>query len=413
MPPPSMQKPLSPNRFLLLVFGPFSVAILLFYLLMRPPFNDFRVMTIMMGISAISSAALAYIAYRSGWISQFPRLLWAIISVNIFSGFLVFLNVWIIARLMFASPHDLLLATILLIFAVGIASVLAILLSFALAERIGVLSSAADKLAMGNFSTRVAIEGRDEIAKLTETFNNMASELELSQQRQQDMESQRRDLVAWVGHDLRTPLTSIRAILEALADGVVEDQETTLRYLQTAQQDVRSLSSLIDDLFELSQVDAGGMQPDIQPASLGDLISDTIESFNAIASRQMIHLTGRIDPDVDPIRMDTRLIGRVLANLTSNALRHTPSGGQVRIEAVRNGEHVCIDISDTGEGIQAEDLPHIFERFYRGDKARTRSSGGAGLGLAIAAGIVKAHQGTIKVESTRGKGATFLIELPA
>ena len=141
----------------------------------------------------------------------------------------------------------------------------------------------------------------------------------------------RRDLIAWVSHDLRTPLTSIRAILEALADGVVEDPETVQRYLNTAQRDIRSLSSLIDDLFEMSQLDAGGIQLELAAGSIADLISDTIESFSEPARRQGITLTGSVTPGTDPVRMDVQRMGRVLSNLVSNALRHTPPGGQVSI----------------------------------------------------------------------------------
>jgi signal transduction histidine kinase len=148
------------------------------------------------------------------------------------------------------------------------------------------------------------------------------------EQKQKEMETLRRDLIAWVSHDLRTPLTSIRAILEALADGVVEDQATIQRYLQTAQQDIRSLSALIDDLFEMAQVDAGGLQLQPAPGSIADLISDTLESFTELAKRRGVELTGNVQPGTDPVTMDVQRMGRVLTNLVSNALRATrrPAG---------------------------------------------------------------------------------------
>ena len=210
------------------------------------------------------------------------------------AGVVVFLNVWIIARMMFASRHDLLLATILLVFATGMAAAVGVFLSAALTDRILTLNRAAEHIARGELNTRVDVVGRDELAQLTRSFNAMAAQLELAQQKQQELDTLRRELVAWVSHDLRTPLTSMRAVLEALADGMVDDPETVQRYYRVAQQDIRSLSHLIDDLFDVSQIDAGGLQLDVAPNSIGDLISDTIERFSETARRQIVQLTGEV-----------------------------------------------------------------------------------------------------------------------
>jgi signal transduction histidine kinase len=218
--------------------------------------------------------------------------------------------------------------------------------------------------------------------------------------------------VAWIGHDLRTPLAAIRVIVEALADGVVEDPATVERYLRTAQHQIGSLSSLLDDLFDIAQIDAGGLRLDRQPNSMCDLISDTIEAFTALAEHRGVTLEGSATPDVDPVLMDVQQVGRVLSNLLDNALRHTPEGGTVQMTASTMPDNVQVEISDTGEGISEEDLPHVFERFYRGEKSRSRATGGAGLGLAIAAGIVEAHGGQIGVESTVGRGTRIWFTLP-
>ena len=250
------------------------------------------------------------------------------------------------------------------------------------------------------------------MAHLGNSFNEMAAQLQAVEAKQKTLDTLRRDLIAWVSHDLRTPLTSIRAILEALADGIVDDPATIQRYLRTAQQDIRQLSLLIDDLFEMAQVDAGGLQ--LQPAwtALTDLVSDTIESFSELAKRQGVQLNGSIAPGTDPVYLDAQRISRVLANLVSNALRHTPSGGAVRIRAAREGARVLVEVEDSGEGIKPDDLPHVFERFYRGEKSRNRATGGAGLGLAIARGVIEAHGGQIAVESTPGQGTRFHFHLP-
>jgi signal transduction histidine kinase len=313
---------------------------------------------------------------------------------------------------MFASEHDLLLATVLLLFAGGIAVSVGYFLSAALTDRIVNLSRAAEELARGRLSARVIVQGKDELARLAKTFNEMACQLEATVEKQRELDLLRRNLLAWVGHDLRTPLSSIRAIVEALADGVVDDPETVDRYLRTARREIRSLSTLIDDLFELAQIEAGGLRLDVSPNSLSDLVSDTLESFSELAARKSVRLKGGVDPDVDPVRVDARQIGRVLSNLLGNALQHTPAGGAVQIQVRRVAAGVQVEVRDTGTGIHAEDLPHVFERFYRGEKSRSRATGGAGLGLAIAKGIVEAHSGEIDVQSAPGEGTCFLFTLP-
>jgi signal transduction histidine kinase len=211
---------------------------------------------------------------------------------------------------------------------------------------------------------------------------------------------------------LQTPLASIRLVLEALSDGVVDDPATAQRYLDTAQKDVRSLSLLIDDLFQIAQIDAGGLRLDYANGSLSDLVSDTLESFAELAERKQVRLTGDAPPDCDPVWMDTPRVGRALTNLVGNAVRHTPSGGEVRVQAQRSAAGVQVEVDDTGEGIPPDDLPFVFERFYRGEKSRSRATGGAGLGLAIARGIVDAHGGRIWVENRAGGGARFVFTLP-
>ena len=157
----------------------------------------------------------------------------------------------------------------------------------------------------------------------------------------------------------------------------------------------------------MAQLDAGGLPLDRENSSLTDLISDTLESFSELAARQGVIDLGRADPAVDPVFMDTMRIGRVLNNLISNALRHTPSGGKINVLRRRTERGVEVSVSDTGEGIQPDDLPKIFDSFYRGEKSRSRATGGAGLGLAISRGIVRAHGGDITVESQPGRGSTL------
>ena len=390
-----------------------ALSLAFFNLLMSPPSNELGLMALFLAITAFVSALVGYAAYRFGWVNVSPTLRRTLLGGYALASILTFFNVWFSAQLMFASPHDLMLAIVLLVFAGGIAMILGYFLSSTVTERINLLKGAAEKLAKGDLQTRVPVNGRDEVAALSTTFNQMAEQLQAADRKQRELEGVRRDLIAWVGHDLQTPLTSMRAILEALSDGVVDEPEMVKRYLLTAQRDVMTLSAQIDDLFQMSQLDTGGFPLHRAPSSLSDLVSDTLESFSHLARQQEITLEGHVNPGVDPVMMDTQAIGRVFNNLISNALRHTPREGRVRVSAQRTAFVVEVTISDTGEGIRAQDIPHIFERFYRGDPSRSRNRGtGAGLGLAIARGIVQAHGGDIQVQSEPGKGTQFTFHLP-
>lgn len=401
-----------PARFIAGILLTLLASLLIFNLLMAPPSGELALMALFLSITAFVSALAGYAAYRFGWLRLSPTLRWTLLAGYALASILTFFNVWFSAQLMFASPHDLMLAIVLLLFAGGIAMILGYFLTATVTERILSLKSAAEKIAAGNLETRVPVTGRDELSALAISFNRMAEQLQAADQKQRELENLRRDLVAWASHDLQTPLASMRAILEALADGVVDEPEMVKRYLGTAQRDVLSLSALIDDLFQMSQLDAGGFPLNRALSSLGDLVSDTLESFSELAYRESIRLDGKIETGVDPVFMDTQAIGRVLNNLISNALRHTPAGGAIQVRARRTNQGVEVSVRDTGEGIRAEDLPHVFERFYRGEKSRNRGTGGAGLGLAIARGIVRAHGGDIRVESEPGKGTQFTFNIP-
>jgi signal transduction histidine kinase len=201
-------------------------------------------------------------------------------------------------------------------------------------------------------------------------------------------------------------------VVEALDEGMVEDRATATRYLASAHRHLHHLESMIDDLFELARLDAGILELRRAPVCLADLVAEAREGMQMQADERSIRLEVQIAPAIPPIALDRRRIGRVLLNLLGNALRHTPEGGTVTILAEQDGATTRVSVRNTGEGIAPEDLDRIFERFYRGEKSRSREQGGAGLGLAIAKGLVKAHGGRIWAESTLGRGATISFALP-
>lgn len=399
-------------RFLSGIILASTVTMTIFWLVMQPPLAEVRLMLLFLSITALISTLAGYTAYRLKLFSRFPRLIWALLAGYTLSSGLTFLNVWFTARLMFLDSHDFVLATILLVFATGIAISLGYFVSTAITDNIATLNRGASQIERGNLRARIPVAGRDELADLAHSFNQMAFQLEYSAKKQHEAERLRRDLIAWVGHDLRTPLASVRAIVEALADNMVDDPEHTARYLSNAKMNIHNLSNLLDEFFEMAQIDAGGLRLNIQPNSISDLVSDTLENFTERAQERGISLAGKVEPNIDPAIFDAKQIGRVLANLVENAIRYSPPGTSVKITAKRVKKGLVVAVTDTGDGIEEEDLPRIFEQFYRGEKSRNRSTGGSGLGLAISKAIVESHRGRLSVHSERNRGTVFQFILP-
>jgi signal transduction histidine kinase len=380
--------------------------------LMDPALSEIATLTITLGATSIFSLAVGFFLYRRGW-ARSPSLSLTLILTYGWAAVLTLLNVWIMAELMFVDDHDLTLAGILLIFAVVIATTFGIFVSASVTDNLRNLAHSARKLAGGDLSARVQVIGQDEVAVVAQSFNDMAAKLEIADQKRKEIESLRRDLIAWTSHDLRTPLTSIRVMVEALNDGLVEDDENRQRYYRTIRSEVVAMNQLIDDLFELAQLEAGGDTFSVDEHNLSDLISDTLEAFRLLAERRTIQLEGDVGPGIAPVIMNASKISRVLDNLVQNAIQNTPKGGNIRLSVGRRSGSVEVSVSDSGTGIPEEDLMRVFEKFYRAEPARSRSSGGSGLGLAIAKGIVEAHGGSIQAENGKNGGAIVTFSLPA
>ncbi|MEV0029612.1 HAMP domain-containing sensor histidine kinase [Nocardia sp. NPDC050793] len=229
-------------------------------------------------------------------------------------------------------------------------------------------------------------------------------------------ERSRRELVAWVSHDLRTPLAGIRAMAEALTDGVVTGAADVTRYAEQIGCETDRLSRMVDDLFEMSKINAGALRLELEPVDLREVIDEVLAANHPTAERARVALRAEQPPDRIVVTASDQALGRVLTNLVSNAIAHTPPGGEVAISAGISGEQAWARVDDTGPGIAAEDLPRIFEVAYRGTAARSpvAQSGvpiGSGMGLAIAAGLVEAHRGDITAEN-RERGCRFEVRLP-
>lgn len=394
----------------ILFFLEASVALLYYFL--DIPQEIFIFVSVVMGVTSVLSLAVVYSAFHWGWFSNIRSLRMLIFGGYSFSMLIVVAVIAIITRTVFTSIHDVLLTGTLLFFGSGIFMSFGYILTNSFTRRINELMEASREISKGNLAKRVAIQGRDEIAELGESFNVMAGKLQELDNQHKEQQRMRMDMLVSLGHDLRTPLTSIRAMIEAVSDKVVDDPATVHRYIEKTRREISYLSRLIDDLFDLSKIDAEGLRPDRHDVSLPDLISDTLESFSEIAHQKSIQLTGNVQPGIDLVNVDAQLINRVLANLTSNAISFTPKHGKVNIQASRQDEKVWVTVCDNGEGIKDEDMPFIFERFYRAEKSRNRRTGGTGLGLAICKGIMDAHGETIIAQSREGKGTCFSFSLP-
>jgi signal transduction histidine kinase len=248
-----------------------------------------------------------------------------------------------------------------------------------------------------------------ELAELSTELKDAYERLEAAHARERALETSRRELVAWVSHDLRTPLAGLRAMAEALEDEVVTDAKTVHRYHGQIRAETDRLAAMVDDLFELSRIHAGALRLSRRRVGLGDLVSETVAGTEPLARAKGVRLSGHAG-DVLPVAVDAPEFGRALRNLVVNAIRHTPADGIVEIVAGIDEGMAYVTVSDACGGIPEADLPRLFDVAFRGETART-PGGGAGLGLAIARGIVEAHAGEIGV-SNAGDGCRFVVRLP-
>jgi signal transduction histidine kinase len=319
---------------------------------------------------------------------------------------------WAAANAMFVSTHDLEALGVVL----AVAGVVAIAVALLLGRRVGRASRSlvdvARRIGRGEAGVDAGRPATTELAALAQELERMSAQLEAARDRERALETSRRELVAWVSHDLRTPLAAVRAMAEALEDGVVSDPDTVARYHRQLGLEVDRLAGLVDDLFELSRTQAGVVELHLEPVALGDLISDALAGAAPVAQAKGVRLEGRLDGHPPDLALSTPEVARALRNLLENAIRHTPADGTVRVEAGVDDGHAYVAVADACGGIPPPDLDRVFDVAFRGEAARSPGHGsGAGLGLAIARGMVEAHGGELTV-GNEGPGCRFVVRLP-
>ena len=318
-------------------------------------------------------------------------------------------NLVVLTRQMMVDPHDATTVAILFLYATGAGVGAALALARTRSRAVDRLAEDARLLGEGDFDARVGDLGAGpELDTLARTLDGMAERLQAAAERERMIDATRRDLVTAVSHDLRTPIASLRAMVEAIDEGVVEDPGSMRRFVREMRRSVGQLGEMVDDLFEFAQLDAAGIETEVRRARLRDVVGSAVAAVEGQAGEKGLSLVTELNGAEDA-PCSPRLT-RVIQTLLSNAVRHTPAEGTVEIRARRSTGSLEVAVADSGDGIPPEDLPRVFEPFFRSDPSR--HGAGAGLGLALAKRIVEQLGGEISAESEPARGARFAVTLP-
>ncbi|AZB44066.1 sensor histidine kinase [Bacillus sp. FJAT-42376] len=340
------------------------------------------------------------------------RIRTTLILANFLSTSLILVFLFI-SFVQMSIPNQSILILTIITFAAGTISAFAyFFLTDPLMKAVNQIKSESKKMSQGEFDVRVAEKGPAEIKELGRHFNEMAVKLDRMFQEVRKSEAYKTELIANVSHDLRTPIASILSYVEALQDGIVKDEAEKDEYLETIKKESHRLSKLIQELFELSQLDSRQMPFHPEPVHADQIVLDVLQQFELIFKEKKVHPEVDIDGQLPQVPVMREHIIRVLSNMIQNSIAHSPENSPITI-TVRKQEHSLVfSVKDRGAGISLSDQSRIFERFYRAEKSRNKALGGSGLGLAIAKELITLHHGKMGVYSEEGKGSNFWFSLP-
>ena len=385
--------------------------------LLSPSSSEVVEIGVYLAISALVSFVLVEALLKSGLLTTQSKLKFKIsLAASIGAG-LGFLNAFVMSALMFVNTgHDLPMLLAVLVFAAVVTGYVSVRMSSSISGSMTTLADTARELSAGDLSVRMPMGRFDpDTSEVVTAFNEMATSLEMAAKEKERVEQSRRELSAAISHDLRTPISSARVMLEAIRDGVTETAEEQQDYVDRVLVQVKSLGSMVDDLFALSLLDAGELRLELESTIVDDLVEETLRSMQSTAKGKGLTLDSSVGNSLGDVVMDSKQVRRVLLNLVQNAIRHTPPDGTVTISANRDADRLEFEVRDTGEGFNDADSARIWTRYFRSDPARTRTdeeSAQSGLGLTIARGIVELHGGRISATSTRNSGAIFSFWIP-
>jgi two-component system sensor histidine kinase BaeS len=380
-----------------------AVAIVTFEITMQPTASERGQLLVIFGAMAALTGVAA--ATLSRWTAHMRSLRLAVVVIGVAALVVVGIVTAVSAQLMFITAHDLTLIFIVVGFGIALGVLLATAVAEPMERDLMHIRRAVGRIGEGEFGAKTGVVRSDELGEAARAIDGMAEKLSAIQAERRSAENQRRDFLAAVGHDLRSPLAALRATVEALEDGLAPDPD---RYLRSMRADLDALGHLVDDLFMLATIEAGKLDFERTRLDIAELADESLDALAPVAANRGVEL--RLDARGSvQVLGGSRELGRAIRNLVDNAIRHAPPGSVVVVR-VENGDGALVSVTDEGPGFPVELVDSAFESFVTGDAARSRAAGGAGLGLAIARGVVAAHGGTIWAQA--GPGGRVAFQLP-
>ena len=372
------------------------------------PTSDTVVLIVVSAVGATVASAIGWLLLR---VLRGRSLATQVVLIAASSTIATIAGVVVAAQAMFISAHDLHVLLVVVVISGAVAVGAALQFSRSVDAGTRQVGELVRRIGEGEAVASDLPSVPREMASLADELADVSERLASSRRHERALEASRRELVAWVSHDLRAPLATIRAVTEALDDGVVDDPETVARYHHQIRADAERLTRLVDDLFELSRITSGLACRDRHPVGLGDLVGEVVGEARSLAEVNGVNLVDDVGDGLPTLAVSDQELRRALHNLIDNAIRHTPVGGTVVIESATDRRGIYLSVVDECGGIPDRDLDRVFDVAFRGDSARVRDQRGGGLGLAIAKGLVEAHDGSIEV-ANQPCGCRFTVRLP-